>query len=149
MLTTAEKVMFLKSAPVFERVAGEDLWPLARLAEVRSFEAGTRVFGQGDLGDALYVVLTGRVAIERRGRRLGELGPGEAFGEMALLDAEPRSADAVAVESSDLLSIGSEEFYEAMHEQVELAEGVIRMLSRRLRQLMGEVAGPGGAGSAG
>jgi len=74
------------------------------------------------------------VSIASGGEQLAELGRGEAFGEMAVLDEAPRSATAVAVEETEVLRIGSEEFYEILHEQVEIAEGVIRMLTRRLRE---------------
>ena len=53
---------------------------------------------------------------------------------MAVLDEVPRSANAIAEEGAEVLRIGSEEFYEILHEQVEIAEGVIRMLTRRLRE---------------
>jgi len=86
------------------------------------------------MGDALYVVVRGSVAILRGHTKLAILGAGEAFGEMAVLDEVPRSATSEAEEESEVLRIGSEEFYEILHEQVEIAEGVIRMLSNRLRE---------------
>jgi ATP/ADP translocase/HEAT repeat protein len=132
--STVEKVLFLKSAPVFTRVSGEDLAPLARVAEVETYGPGARIFSEGELGEALYVIVRGRVTIRRGDTTIATLGPGEAFGEMAVLDSEPRSADAVAEEESEVLRIGSEEFYEILHEQVEIAEGVIRLLSGRLRE---------------
>jgi len=134
LYATVEKILFLKSAPVFERVSGEDLAALARVADVETFSAGQTVFREGDLGDALYVVVRGQVVISSGGERLALLGRGEAFGEMAILDESPRSATAVAAEETEVLRIGSEEFYEILHEQVEIAEGVIRMLTRRLRE---------------
>jgi len=133
LYATIEKILFLKSAPVFERVSGEDLAALARVAEVETYAAGQAVFREGDLGDALYVLVRGKVTITGRGERLATLGPGEAFGEMAVLDEAPRSGTALAEEETEVLRIGSEEFYEILHEQVEIAEGVIRMLTRRLR----------------
>ena len=134
MLSTVEKILFLKSAPVFARLSGEDLAPLARIAELVSFSPGQKVFAEGELGDALFVIVRGKVEIQRGGHAVAALGTGEAFGEMAVLDEVPRSADAVAVEETDLLRIGSEEFYELLHEQVEIAEGVIKMLTHRLRE---------------
>jgi len=133
LYATIEKILFLKSAPVFERVSGEDLAALARVAEVETYAAGQAVFREGDLGDALYVLVRGKVTITGGGERLATLGPGEAFGEMAVLDEAPRSGTALAEEETEVLRIGSEEFYEILHEQVEIAEGVIRMLTRRLR----------------
>ena len=133
LYATVEKILFLKSAPVFAHVSGEDLAALARVAEVETYPAGQLVFREGDMGDALYVVVRGKIGIERGGERLATLGPGEAFGEMAVLDEVPRSGSAVVEEETEVLRIGSEEFYEMLHEQVEIAEGVIRMLTRRLR----------------
>jgi ATP/ADP translocase/HEAT repeat protein len=134
MYATVEKVLFLKSAPVFEHVSGEDLAPLARAAEVESYAPGETVFREGEMGDALFVIVRGRIRIESGGEPLATLGSGEAFGEMAVLDEAPRSATAVAETETEVLRIGSEEFYESLHEQVEIAEGVIRVLTRRLRE---------------
>ncbi len=134
MYATVEKILFLKSAPVFERVSGEDLAALARVAEVETYAPGQVVFHEGDMGDALYVIVRGKVDIASGGERLAALGLGEAFGEMAVLDEVPRSATATAAEETEVLRIGSEEFYEILHEQVEIAEGVIRMLTRRIRE---------------
>jgi HEAT repeat protein/ATP/ADP translocase len=134
MYSTVEKVLFLKSAPVFARLVGEDLAPLARMAEVVSFAKGQRIFTEGEMGDALYVIVRGSVAILRGRTHLATLSVGDALGEMAVLDEVPRSATAEALEETEMLRIGSEEFYEMLHEQVEIAEGVIRMLSDRLRE---------------
>ena len=134
LYATVEKILFLKSAPVFERVSGEDLAALARVAEVETHAPGETFFREGEMGNALYVIVRGKVAIESGGEHLADLGPGDAFGEMAVLDEVPRSATATAAEETEVLRIGSEEFYEILHEQVEIAEGVIRMLTRRLRE---------------
>ncbi len=134
MYSTVEKILFLKSAHVFARLSGEDLAPLARMAEVLAFGKGERVFTEGEMGDALFVIVRGRVTILHNGMALATLGPGEAFGEMAVLDEVPRSATAVTEEETEVLAIGSEEFYEMLHEQVEIAEGIIRMLTHRLRE---------------
>jgi hypothetical protein len=133
MHSTLEKILFLKSTTLFQRVASEDLAALARMAAVETFPAGANVVTEGELGDRLYVIISGKVSISRHGSVVAHLGPGEAVGEMAVLDAEPRNASAIADEETVVLSIGSDEFYEILHEQVEIAEGVIRMLTRRLR----------------
>jgi len=133
MYATVEKILFLKSAPVFEHVSGEDLAALARVADAETYAPGQPVFREGELGDALFVIVKGKIVISSGGERLADLGPGEAFGEMAVLDEVPRSASATAGDETEVLRIGSEEFYEILHEQVEIAEGVIRMLTRRLR----------------
>lgn len=140
MYSTVEKILLLKRAPLFERLPGDDLSPLARVAEMETHPKGEVIFREGDMGDALYVVVRGRVDVRKGGERLAELGPQEVFGEMAVLDASPRSASAVAVEDTDVLRIGSEEFYEVLRERVDIAEGIIRMLTRRLRDANRETA---------
>jgi ATP/ADP translocase len=134
MYSTVEKILFLKSAPVFEHVSGEDLAALARVADVETFAPGREIFREGEMGDALFVIVRGKVGLASGGEPLAVLGPGEAIGEMAVLDETPRTVTATAHEEVEVLRIGSEEFYEILHEQVEIAEGVIRMLARRLRQ---------------
>jgi ATP/ADP translocase/HEAT repeat protein len=134
MYSTVEKILLLKRAPLFEKLPGDDLSPLARVAELETRAKGEVIFREGDMGDALYVVVRGRVEIRKGQERLAEFGPQEVFGEMAVLDASPRSATAAALEDTDMLRIGSEEFYEVLHERVDIAEGVIRMLTRRLRE---------------
>jgi HEAT repeat protein len=134
MHSTLEKVLLLKSASVFSQVPSEDLAPLARVAEEVTYEDGEVICSEGQLGSELYVVVSGQVGVTRTGQKLATLGAGEAFGEMAVLDEGPRSATVTSIGETTVLAIGSEEFYEILHEQVEIAEGVIRMLSARLRE---------------
>jgi HEAT repeat protein len=140
MLGTIEKVLFLMSAPIFEQLSAEDLAPLARVAEVEAFATGEALFSEGEVGDALYVVTQGRVAIERQGEAIAEVGAGECLGEMSVLDAEARSATARALEETEALRIGGEEFQELLHEQAEIASGVIQVLTKRLRETNARLA---------
>ena len=134
MYSTIEKILLLRSVPLFEKLAGEDLASLARLAEVELREPGDVVFREGELGDALYVVVRGAVEIRRGDDAIARITAPNVFGEMSVLDACPRSATAVAVEHTQLLVLGGEEFYEALQERFEVADGIIRLLSRRLRE---------------
>ena len=131
--STLEKLVLLRASPVFGGIEGEDLAPLARIAEHMTLAPGEAAFAEHDVADALYVIIRGRVNIHRGDESLASLGPGEPFGEMAALDGSPRSATATATEDTELLRIGSDEFYEVLHEQVEIAEGIIRTLIARLR----------------
>ncbi len=142
MHSTVEKILFLKTAPLFEQVSGEDLAPMARVATEESYAASESIFAEGEMGDALFVILSGKVALTKADEPIATLGSGEAFGEMAVLDASPRSATATAATDAELLRIGSEEFYEILHEQVEIAEGVIRMLTARMREMLTAEAEP-------
>ncbi|MCB9598156.1 MAG: cyclic nucleotide-binding domain-containing protein [Sandaracinaceae bacterium] len=134
MRTTLEKVLALKSARVFSQVEAEDLAAMAHAAEEHAFDAGATIVEEGEVGDVLFLLLSGRVTVQRSGTTLATLGPGETFGEMAVLDAEPRSATVVAEEATECLAIASDDFYDVLREQSEIAEGVIRVLTHRLRE---------------
>jgi ATP/ADP translocase/HEAT repeat protein len=133
MPSTLEKVLALKSTPLFSRVPAEDLAPLARMAESRIVPANERIVAEGEPGDELFLVVHGRVAVSRNGHRITTLGPGESFGEISVLDDGPRTATVVAEEQSEVLAIAGEDFYEILREQAEIAEGIIRILVKRLR----------------
>jgi CRP/FNR family transcriptional regulator, cyclic AMP receptor protein len=103
----------------------------------RDFPAGAVIFEEGDPGSRLYVIQAGRVRIvKRNGARqvtLAQLGPGEFFGEMALLDRQPRSAAAVVDEAARVLELDEAAFERMVTERGEVALGILRRLSRRLR----------------
>ena len=133
--TTLEKLLTLRTAPLFATLRAEDLMPIARVATVERYEPGEPLFDEGAPGDTLYVIASGTVAIAHGGVKLATLGAGEALGEMSVLDGSPRSASAVAgPDGARVLCVDQEAFYEVMREQAELAEGIVRILSRRLRE---------------
>lgn len=116
---------------------------IEKVATVESFAAGAKVFSQGDPGDRLYLILDGQVRISRQVPGMGEealavLGPGQAFGEMALLDELPRSADVLAHGRCQLLSLSKDAFDDLLFLHKDLAHevlwAVVRMLVRRLRE---------------
>jgi serine/threonine protein phosphatase PrpC/CRP-like cAMP-binding protein len=107
------------------------------IAASRRVAAGTILVGEGTKSSELYVIVGGRVAVERGGRRLSELGPGTHFGDMALVEDAPRSATVVALEPMDLLVIGREQMIGLMRQDPVLATKVlwtlVQSLSARLR----------------
>jgi CRP-like cAMP-binding protein len=107
------------------------------IAASRQAPAGTILVSEGTKSSELYVIVSGRVAVERRGRRLCELGAGTHFGDMALVEDAPRSATVVALEPVDLLVIGREEMVGLMRMNPVLATKVlwtlVQSLSARLR----------------
>ena len=134
MSSPLEKIITLKSTPLFSKVAAEDLATLARHAEERSYPAGTRIVTEGEPGDEFYLIVSGSAEVLRGTQTIAKLGPGDAFGELAVLDAGPRNATVTATSDTETLAISSEEFYEILYEQAEIAEGVIRMLVKRIRE---------------
>lgn len=133
MLSTVEKVLFLKSIDLFSQIPGEDLTQVATVAAEVEHASGDEIFAEGEAGDALYLVLDGKVRVHRQDRVIAELGERECFGEMAILDAAPRSATVTAMQDSSLLRISREDFQEIMAEKPEIALGIIKVLTRRLR----------------
>jgi len=137
LLSTVEKVLFLKSIDLFSQIPGEDLAQVALIATEEAREQGEEIFAEGEAGDALYLVLDGKVRVHRGDRQIAELGERECFGEMAILDASPRSATVTAVKDTNLLKISREDFQEIMAEKPEIALGIIKVLSHRLRSAIG------------
>jgi len=134
MISTVEKVLFLKKVDLFSKIPGEDLAKVAEIVKETSFEAGEQIIREGDMGDCLYLIIEGEVDVVAGERQLACLGLSECFGEMSLLDSEPRSACVVAKTDVALLKIEQDDFYEMMTERPEVAQGVISVLTRRLRE---------------
>lgn len=133
MLSTVEKVLFLKSIDLFSQIPGEDLTQVALVSTEERHEPGDEVFAEGETADALYLVLDGKVRVHKNDRVIAELGERECFGEMGILDAAPRSATVTAISDTNLLKISREDFQEIMAEKPEIASGIIKVLTRRLR----------------
>jgi CRP-like cAMP-binding protein len=98
-----------------------------------TFPEGGVVFIKGDRGNAAYMVRRGKVEIRHAGRVVESMMRGEVFGEMALIDAEPRSASAVAVGPTELAVIDKNAFHELIRDDPDFAIYVMRLMSRRLR----------------
>ncbi len=133
MITAVEKVLFLKGIDLFSQIPGEDLAQIALIAEEEERDAGEVVIREGEMGDALYLVVEGKVRVRKGEREVAELGEREVFGEMALLDPAPRSATVEALSDVTLLRIRREDFADVMAEKPDIARGVIQVLTRRLR----------------
>lgn len=134
MLSTVEKVLALKRIPLFDHIPGEELARIARIAQEIYFDAGETFIIEGDIGDSLYLLIEGKVSVHRAKKQVTELGANQAVGEMAILDSEPRSASVTAVTPVTALKIEREDFYDIMAERAEIAQGVIRILTQRLRK---------------
>jgi CRP/FNR family transcriptional regulator, cyclic AMP receptor protein len=134
LISTVEKVLFLKSVDLFAKIPGEDLAQIAGIAQEVSFEQGELIIQEGEMGDSLFLIIEGQVQVHRLGREISRLGERDAFGEMALLDHEPRSASVTAQSDVTCLKVEREDFFELMSEKIEIAHGIIRVLTHRLRE---------------
>lgn len=134
MLTTIEKMLILKTADIFAYTSDEVLAEIAAIVEEVDVPAGEPIIHKGDLGDCLYIVVSGKVRVHDGERALSILEDRQVFGEMALFDREPRSASVTAIEDTLLLRLDQDPTYELMEEQNEFLRGVIRSLVDKLRK---------------
>ena len=140
MIPLIEKVMILKGSQLFRNFPGPDLAGIASLAEVVHLQTDDVVFEQGDEGDAFYMVVRGGIRITRGTVELAVLGSREGFGEMAILDQETRSATATAAEATTMLRIDQNSFDRLIEQNPAVARGIYRVLTRRLRNTLAQVA---------
>lgn len=129
----------LSQVPLFRQLPPDTLAQLGRHLRQRHYGKGDTVFYEGDPGTSLCVVQNGRIKLgltstEGREIVIDLLGTGDVFGELALLDGEPRSATAVATEASDLLLLERDEFVQFLLERPTVAVALLGILSRRLRR---------------
>lgn len=136
MLTTVERVIILKGVGIFAATPDPVLAELAALLEEEEAAAGQPIFTKGDPGSSLYIIVAGEVRVHDGVSTLNHLGERDVFGEMALLDPAPRSASVTAVADTLLLRLDAEPFYELMDERIEIARGIITVLTGRLRDRM-------------
>jgi CRP/FNR family cyclic AMP-dependent transcriptional regulator len=129
----------LRSIPMFEDLADEDLHALSSALETRSFEAGSMIFAQGDAGDAMYIVASGDVNIFLPGeasRRISlkDIARGEYFGELALFDEKPRSASALATTDTVLFELKHATLEAYLEHRPRAAMVLLCTMSEHLRQ---------------
>lgn len=104
-----------------------------RPVRVKSFKAGTTVFKEGDPGTEMYVLLKGVVELSVRGKVIARVGKAGLFGEMAIIDNNPRSATAHASTNCEVVVVDQKRFLEMVHETPDFAIDVMRVLVSRLR----------------
>jgi CRP-like cAMP-binding protein len=135
----ADRTQMLAEVPLFAGLPPDDLAALAARLRPRRYSRGEAVFLHGDPGTSLCIVETGRIKVgftSAEGREvIFEIAnPGDEFGELALLDGEPRSADAVAIEASTLLLLHREDFTAQLERRPRIALQLLAALSSRLRR---------------
>jgi CRP-like cAMP-binding protein len=142
MLTTIEKLVFLKQVPFFQDMSIAQLHVLASISEEMDVAADETILSEGEYVDALYVLVSGRVALQRRQKRrqdsitrLATLGPRDYFAEMSVFDNEPLSADAVALEPTRLLLVRQSPLIALIKRHPEMGLALLKVLSQRLRQV--------------
>ena len=141
MYSVLEKTLLLKSVDLFKTIPGDILSKIAQLAMEVQTGIDDMIFNEGDHGDSLYIIISGKVSVTRGGKSIAMLEQGNCIGEMSLLDQEPRSAGALAIEDSILLKIDQEGFYELMSSNPDIMKQIVMMLTRRVRQMNKKLTG--------
>lgn len=136
----------LRKIPLFAHLDEPEVHRIAHAAREKSYPKNSVILFEDDPGDALYMMLGGQVKvvlIGEDGREviLSILREGDFFGEMALIDDQPRSAHVIAMEESNLLVLHREEFHACLQETPRIALGLLRALSRRLRRADDKIGG--------
>ena len=134
MFTILEKTILLKTVDIFQDIPGELLSQISQISSVKNYEHGEIIFNEGDAGASMFIVLSGEVSIKKGKKLIAKLERGASLGEMALLDHETRSADALSEKDSILLKIDQDVFYELMEGNADIMKQIIRLLTSRIRE---------------
>jgi CRP/FNR family transcriptional regulator, cyclic AMP receptor protein len=137
-MTNVEKIAFLENVPLFSGMATQELMYVAGIVQEDSFSAGETVIREEDAGDSMFVVVAGEVMVHRRNAQLAKLRSKDFFGEMSLLNNEPRSASVTTVSNCRLLRIEEDDFWQLLIANNSLAVAMVRVLAERLRELLAE-----------
>jgi uncharacterized membrane protein len=129
----------LRSVPLFQSLGHREVAELFRLLTTREIAKGTALFRRDDPGDAMFFIESGRIRIsvkdaDGHDTNLAELGVGDFFGEMAMLDGQNRSADATAIEETNLAVLKRDDFREFVRREPDVALGLLTAMTHRLRR---------------
>jgi uncharacterized membrane protein len=129
----------LRLVPIFRTLDDASTFEIWRLLAFRQIEAGTALFQRGDPGDSMFLIESGCVRIsvkdaDGHDADLADLGPGEFFGEMAILDNQPRSADATVTKPAKLAVLAREDLRSLVRKKPDIALGILTAMTQRLRR---------------
>jgi CRP/FNR family cyclic AMP-dependent transcriptional regulator len=134
--TPSRKEELLRQIPLFAACTDKELSHVARLLDEADRAAGTVLMREGQVGSECFVIVSGQATATLNGKTLAQLGPGDAVGEMALLDNAPRSATVTADTDLHVFVLTPQSFDEVLTEPA-VAKGLLRSLARRLREIEG------------
>lgn len=136
-MNNLEKALALRAAPLFASLSADALLPVAALCHQVDLARNQVLFEAGEVGDALFVIVSGAVRVMRGDQLIARLGQGECVGEMGALDLEPRSATVAADEPSRLIRLERNDLMDLLTDYPELMRGLAQMLVERIRNVAG------------
>jgi CRP-like cAMP-binding protein len=122
------------NVPIFKDLPARSLESIARSMRERTYEPGAVIVRQGDPGLGFFLITDGRVEVSHEGHTIRELGPGEFFGEMALMEERPRSATVTARDRTKCLQLVRWDFRALLKENPDLAVRMLEVVVQRLRE---------------
>lgn len=131
--------MLLRHIPLFSNLSDDELAQISAEASLRQFPKNKVVINAGDKSDSLYIVVAGKVKVlisDEEGKEviLAILGPGEFFGEMSVIDSQPRSATVITMETTSLNVIAHTDFMRCLTNNPQIATTILRTMAKRLRE---------------
>lgn len=135
MAAADAKMEMLKGVSLFSSMSRKDLESVERLADEVDIPAGRALIQQGEHGNEMYVIAKGSVRVERNGKEIATLGPGQAVGEMSLLSEGPRLATVTTLEPTTMFVLGHREFHTLLADSADLRQCIFDNLAKRLRML--------------
>jgi CRP-like cAMP-binding protein len=137
-LSPIDKVLCLQTVDVFKHATTEMLGYLGSIAHEITIPSGHVIFSEDDISDAMYVVVTGRVRLDKAGKEILTVGRGQSFGTWALLDRQPRMLTATAVDDVHLLRIKNDDFYDLLSDHDEITPVIFRAVIERVNRLIAD-----------
>lgn len=134
-LTHDRRSELLAACPLFKGIDADGLAALAEMATPVDFPAGHVIARQGDIGTGFFVIIDGAVRVVRDGDVVARLGPGEFFGELSVLDRQPRNATVSAEVPTTCLALASWDFDKVLLAQPALTLAILRGVAARLREV--------------
>jgi CRP-like cAMP-binding protein len=137
-LSQEARISLLREVALFHGVTNEGLAAVADRSTEIAFERGRTIVRQGEVGTGFFLIAAGQARVVRDGRTIAELGPGQFFGELSLLDQQPRIANVIAETPVDCLALASWDFEAILSAQPSVALAILRGVARRLRAVSEE-----------
>ncbi len=141
MASRSAHLEHLSEISLFSALSKRDLQRIAKASNEVTREAGATLVDQGDVGREAFVIIEGTATVKRNGRKVGTLGPGNAIGELSLLDHGPRTATVTADTDITMLVLSAREFGGVLEEVPGLAHKLLAELSSRVRELDRQIYG--------
>lgn len=139
-MNKADAIAQLRRVPLFSGLSNKELGQVGRFLREQKYSAGSAIVLEGQSGHGLYVIQDGRASVRRKGRTVARFGPGDFFGEMAVLDGGPRTASVYADADIVCLTLASWEVKPLLKDQAAMTYKMLQEVVRRVRQIGSDVA---------